>query len=161
MYIYEKYNFRVIFLISALFCVILMVVGQYWLTIPPGIVAILTAFSKTGIHIDPENKRYRQYDSFAGFYLGRWKRLPGPRYVSLVRVILSARRSQPTAVVMPDDKQGVKSYRVNLVVDDDDLRVIPVCRGSLEKMKEEALKLGKKLDLRVLDISTSEKKWML
>jgi hypothetical protein len=40
-------------------------------------------------------------------------------------------------------------------------RYIPICRGPLGKMKEEALRLGRVLNIRVLDYTTHEKKWIL
>jgi len=160
MYVYEKYNFRVISLLTALLCIPLIIRGEYLLALIPGLIAIFTSISKTGIHIDKDKKRYRKYDSFSGIYFGRWKTLPQPEYVTLVRVILSNQRKQPTPVIVPEHTGGVRSYRVNLVVDDED-RYIPVCRGSREDMTREALKLGRILDIRVLDYSTSEKKWIL
>jgi len=42
-----------------------------------------------------------------------------------------------------------------------DKRFIAICHGPKEKMKVEALELGKELDIRVLDYTTREKKWIL
>jgi hypothetical protein len=49
---------------------------------------------------------------------------------------------------------------VNLVVEGKE-RYISICRGRLEPMKAEAIRLGKHLGIRVLDYSTHEKKWIL
>ena len=160
MYVYEKYNFRVISLLMALLCIPLVIYKEYVLAVIPGLIALLTSSSKTGIHIDKEKKRYRKYDRFSGIYFGRWKMLPRPEYVTLVRVILSTRRKQPTPMIVPEYTKGATSYRVNLVVDDED-RFIPVCRGNLDDMTREALELGKILGIRVLDFSTAQKKWIL
>ena len=65
----------------------------------------------------------------------------------------------PSPLVLPENTKRARSYKVNLVVEGDE-RYISICRGSLEKMIEEALRLGKHLDIQVLDYTTSEKKWI-
>jgi hypothetical protein len=40
-------------------------------------------------------------------------------------------------------------------------RYITICRGRLEPMKAEAIRLGEYLQVRVLDYSTHEKKWLM
>jgi len=80
--------------------------------------------------------------------------------VTIVRINLSSSRNLPAPMVLPDDKKGAKSFKVNLVVEGKE-RYINICRGAKEVMTEEALKLGTHLGLRVLDFTTSEKKWIL
>jgi len=62
--------------------------------------------------------------------------------------------------VGPQDKKGARAFKVNLVVEGK-MRYISICRGSLENMTKEALRLGEYLQLRVLDYTTHEKKWIL
>lgn len=125
-----------------------------------GALAALLVFSYQGIRIDGSKRRYMKYDRFLWIHIGRWEDLPPPSYVTLVRINLSSMRNLPSPLVLPDNKKGAKAYKVNLVVDHD-MRYISVCKGSLDKMKEEALALGKALNVRVLDYSTHDKHWIL
>jgi hypothetical protein len=77
-----------------------------------------------------------------------------------VRINLSSNRTGPTPIVVPQDKKGARAFKVNLVVEDK-MRFISICRGSREKMTREAICLGEHLQIRVLDYTTHEKKWIL
>jgi hypothetical protein len=159
MYTYEKYNFRIITLILGLMAFIFLVYNEYIGAIVSLALGILLVYSYQGVKIDGENKRFMKYDRFVKFRIGRWETLPKPSYVTLVRINLSSRRTLPAPMVLPEDKKGAKAFKVNLVVEDD-MRYISICRGSLEKMKEEALKLGRELEIRVLDYTTHDKHWI-
>lgn len=160
MYIYERYNFRIITLVLGLLGFIFLIYNEYIGAIISVVLAVLLAYSYTGVKIDPGEKRFMKYDRFVQFTIGRWESLPTPSYVTLVRINLSSLRTLPSPMVMPENKRGAKSFKVNLVVDDD-MRYITICRGSLGKMTEEALKLGQALGIRVLDYTTHDKKWIL
>ena len=160
MYIYERYNFR---MFTMLFVLMVVIFAVYLEFIGAGIsllFAVFSSISYQGVRIDANQGKYINYDRFLWVRIGRWHSLPTPSYVTIVRINLSSKRTVPSPIVLPEDKKGAKSYKVNLVVEGDQ-RYIPVCRGSLEKMMPEALKLGKHLNVRVLDFTTHEKKWIL
>ncbi len=160
IYQYEKYSFRVVTPLLALIGIASLANGGY---IAGGISLVLgglLAFSYQGVIIDPAKQEYNRYDRFLNFKIGGWKKFPKPSYVTIVRINLSSRRSAPSPIVVPQDKKGARAFKVNLVVEGDE-RFIPVCRGSMEKMTSEALCLGKHLDIRVLDYTAHEKKWIL
>ena len=159
MYTYEKYNFRMITLLLVLLAFIFLVYSEFIGAILSVAIGILFTSSYQGVRIDAENRRYMKYDRFFNLRIGRWEPLPEPEYVTLVRINLSSRRTVPSPIVMPETKLS-KSFKVNLVVKDD-RRYISICRGNITSMKEEALKLGRELDIRVLDYTTHEKKWIL
>jgi len=119
----------------------------------------LVTFSYEGITIDTDGKRYRKYDRFVRLRIGKWQSLPKPSYVTLVRINLKNQKSQNSPIVAPQTGKSSRAVKVNLVVEGD-TRFIAICRGPMEKMKAEALKLGKAMDLRVLDYTTREKKWI-
>lgn len=159
-YRYEKYSFKVVTPLMALIGGAFLANGIY---IGGGIALVLgglSAFSYQGVIIDPEKQAYIRYDRFLNFKIGGWKKFSTPSYVTIVRINLSSRRSAPSPIVVPQDKKGARAFKVNLVVEGDE-RFIPVCRGSRDQMTTEALRLGKHLDLRVLDYTTHEKKWIL
>lgn len=160
MYTYEKYYFRMFTPLLGLMAFIFFLYGEIIGGSVSLVLGVLVSFSYQGITIDPEKKRYMKYDRFFRLHIGRWERLSDPSYVTLVRINLSSFRNLPTPLALPDNRKSAKSYKVNLVVDGKE-RYIPVCRGKLEPMKEEALRLGQLLGVRVLDFSTHEKKWIL
>ena len=159
-YQYEKYNFRVITPLLVLIALTFLFNGAYIVASISFVLTGLTAFSYQGVIIDLSGNRFLKYDRFLTFRIGSWKTLSKPSYVTIVRIKLSNRQTAPSPIVAPEDKKGVRAFKVNLVVEGDE-RFIPVCHGSLEKMTGEALRLGEHLQLRVLDYTTHEKKWIL
>ena len=160
MYIYEKYNFRVFSLMMALLLIIFLVYSEFIGASISLLLGILLSFSYQGIKIDPEKKRYVKYDRFLWLRIGSWEPLSTPFYVTLVRINLSSSRSLPSPMVLPENKKGAKAYKINLVVEGNK-RYINIARGPLEQMTSEALRLGNHLNIRVLDYTTHEKKWIL
>jgi len=160
MYRYEKYHFRMFTPLMILMTVIFMIYAEYIGASITFVLGGLLAFSWQGILIDTVQKKYMKYDRFLGWKIGQWESLSTPSYVTVVRINLSSRRTAPSPIVIPQDKQGARAYKVNLVVEGDK-RFISICHGSLEMMTKEALQLGQYLGIRVLDYTTSEKKWIL
>jgi hypothetical protein len=160
MFKYERYNFRIFTLLFALMAIIFGVNYEFIGMSISLVFAGLLAFSFQGIQIDPESQRYLQYDRFLWIRIGKWMSLSTPSYVTIVRINLSNRRTMASPMVLPEDKKGAKTYKVNLVVDGDE-RYVSICRGSLDLMVSEALRLGKHLNIRVLDYTSHEKKWIL
>lgn len=160
MYNYERYNFRVITLGLGLMAIMFLMYGGYPGAIISLVLAVLTTFSFEGVTIDQKAQRYKKYDRFFRLKIGRWEKLPQPSYVTLVRINLNNQKNLASPIITPQAGKSTRAFKVNLVVEGDK-RFIPICRGSIEKMTEEALKLGKALDLRVLDYTTHDKKWIL
>ena len=160
MYTYEKYYFRLFSPLLGLMALIFFLYGEIIGGTISLALGVLVSFSYQGITIDPVKQRYMKYDRFLRLRIGRWEPLSPPSYVTLVRVNLSSFRNLPSPLALPDNRKSAKSYKVNLVVDGRE-RYVTVCRGKMEPMREEALRLGKLLGIRVLDFSTPEKKWIL
>lgn len=160
MYNYERYNFRVISLLLGLMAFMFLVYAEYTGAIISLALATLVSFSFEGITIDPVRQRFIKYDRFIRFRIGRWESLPKPSYVTLVRINLNNMRNMASPMITPEPGKAARAYKVNLVVEGD-IRFIAICRGPMEKMKNEALKLGQILQIRVLDYTTHDKKWIL
>jgi hypothetical protein len=143
-----------------LIAVIFLVYAEYVGASITFVLGGLLAFSYQGILIDAEKQEYMKYDRFLSWKIGRWESLSTPSYVTIVRINLSSRRTAPSPIVLPQDKKGARAYKVNLVVEGDE-RFVSICRGSLDLMTQEALRLGRYLGIRVLDYTTNEKKWIL
>jgi len=160
MYTYERYNFRIFTLLLALITFIFLAYSEFIGASVSLLVGILISFSYRGTLIDEKKLRYMKYDRFLWVKIGRWESMSVPSYVTVVRINLSSRRTLPSPLALPENKKGAKSYKVNLVVEGDE-RYINVCMGSLDAMITEALRLGKHLNIRVLDYTTHDKKWIL
>lgn len=160
MYTYERYNFRIFTLLLALITFIFLAYSEFIGASVSLLVGILISFSFRGTLIDEKKLRYMKYDRFLWVKIGRWESMSVPSYVTVVRINLSSRRTLPSPLALPENKKGAKSYKVNLVVEGDE-RYINVCMGSLDAMIAEALRLGKHLNIRVLDYTTHDKKWIL
>ncbi len=160
MYRYEKYNFRLFTPLLALMMITFIIYREYIGAAVSLGFGIFSAFSFQGVLIDGEKRRYMKYDRFVRLRIGRWEPFSTPSYVTVVRINLSSQRNMPSPLALPDRSKSAKSFKVNLVVEGRE-RFIPVCRGRLEPMKDEALRLGRYLGIRVLDYSTHEKHWIL
>jgi hypothetical protein len=160
VYKYERYNFRVITPLLVLIALVFLFNGGYIGASVFFVLGALLAVSFQGVIIDLQRKRYLKYDRFLNFRIGSWETLPNPSYVTIVRIKLSSRRTAPSPIVAPEDKKGARAFKVNLVVEGSK-RFIPICHGPQEQMTDEALRLGRHMQLRVLDYTTHEKKWIL
>jgi len=121
-----------------------------------GLIALIIGISaltySSGLEIDVENSRYRNYSKILGYNLGEWKHLPPVKYVSVVRYISSDADSG-------ESDSSDYQYKLILAVDDHK-RVVKLTSLEKEKAIEEALKIGEKFDLKVYDCTSPEKKWI-
>ena len=160
IYTYEKYSFRIFTLLMVFMTFLFLFNSEFIGGAVCILLGVVLSISYQGIQIDPVKQEYLKYDRFLWFRIGRWKSYSKPSYLTIVRINLSSSRNLPAPMLLPDDKKGSKSFKVNLVVEGNE-RYLNICRGAKEAMTEEALKLGTHLGIRVLDFTTSEKKWIL
>jgi len=160
IYRYEKYSFKMITPLFALIAFVFLGNGAYVSASVLFILGGLMAVSYQGVVIDMTKQQYLRYDRFLNYKFGGWKPLGIPSYVTVVRINLTSNRIGPSPMVGPEDRRSARAFKVNLVVEGDE-RYISICRGTLDKMTEEALRLGRFLQVRVLDYTTHNKKWIL
>jgi hypothetical protein len=159
MYTYEKFNIRLMAWFLLLLGVIFTFSGMYTEAAIFGTPGGLFAISFKGFKIDAGKMRIRHYDRFLWFYFGRWQSYPEPQYVTVVSIKLSGKRNAPIAFIIPEGGKASQSYKMNLIVEGKQ-RFIPLTRGNREKLLEEAMIIGKLLDIRVLDYTSHEKQWL-
>lgn len=160
MYSYERFNVRFFPWFLVLLAIIFSVSGMYIESAIFGIPGAVTSFSWTGFNIDPEKRLIRKYDRFMWFYIGNWKPIPQPMYVTVVRVKLSSSRTLPIPMPSTDEGSSSRSYKMNIVINSRD-RFIPLTYGKRMELLEEGLKIARLLNIRLLDYSTSEKRWLV
>lgn len=159
MYTYEKFNLRLFSWFLLFIGIVFTFSGMYTEAALFGTPGALTAISFTGFNIDPEKMLIRKYDRFLWFYFGKWHPIYAPAYVTVVRVMLSGKRMMPMPLVAPDTGRSTRSYKINLVVNTSE-RFIPLAYGNRLIMLEEGLKIAKTLNIKLLDHTTSEKRWL-
>ncbi|MDF1572568.1 MAG: hypothetical protein P1P82_13240 [Bacteroidales bacterium] len=124
-----------------------------------GLPGALTAVSYTGFNIDPEKMRIRKYDRFMWVCIGQWQPIQDPMYVTVVRVMLSGKRTMPLPIIVPQTGRASRTYKINLVVNTRE-RYIPLTYGNRRAMLQEGLKIATLLHIKLLDHTTSEKHWL-
>ncbi len=160
MYTYEKFTVRLFPWFTLILGIFFAATGFYIQSAIFGTFGAFFSISFTGFNIDPEKKVIRQYDRFLWFYYGKWRSYPSPLYVTVVRIKLSGRRVNPLPIAMPGEGKSARSYKLNLVVDGKE-RYISLAHGNRMEMLEEGLKIARTLNIRFLDHSTSEKRWLV
>lgn len=158
MYSYEKFNLRIFPWFLLILCIVFAFTELYKEAIISGALGVIFAVSYSGFNIDPEGMRYRLYDKFLWFYIGTWRPIVRPMYVTVVRIRLSNSRNSPLPFPTPGNTKQSLSYKLSIVVDDR-TRFIPLVNGKREDMLTEGLRIARLLHVKLLDHTTSEKRW--
>ncbi|MEX0987239.1 MAG: hypothetical protein WD052_07155 [Bacteroidales bacterium] len=159
MYTYEKFNIRLFPWFLLILGIIFTLSKMYIEAGISGSIGAISAISFSGFNIDAEKSLIRKYDRFLWFYIGGWREIPKPLYVTVVRIKLSGRRVSPLPLPMPESGKASRAYKLNLVVDGKE-RYISLTYGNRLAMLEEGMKIAKILNIRLLDHTTSEKQWL-
>lgn len=125
-----------------------------------GTFGALFAISFVGFKIDCKLHKIQQYDRFLWFYFGRWRTFSQPLYVTVVRIKVGGRRNSPLPLALPGEGAAARTYKLNLVVDGKE-RYISLAMGKRDQMLNEGLKLARALNIKLLDHTTSEKRWII
>ncbi len=159
MYTYEKFNIQLLPWFALILAIVFLFSKMYMEAGVSGAIALLFCISYTGFNIDPLRGRIRQYDRFLWFYIGNWRPIPTPLYVSVVRIRLSSKRVSPLPLPAPETGKSSRTYKLNIVVEGPE-RYISLTHGKRLEMLEVGLKIARMLHVRLLDQTTSEKRWL-
>ena len=159
MYTYEKFNLQLLPWFALVLAILFLFSGMYMEAGISGAIALLFSISYRGFNLDPQKGLIRQYDRFLWFYIGSWRPIPPPLYVSVVRIRLSSRRVSPMPLPTPETGKSSRTYKLKIVVEGPE-RYISLTHGSRIEMLEEGLKIARLLHIRLLDQTTSEKRWL-
>jgi hypothetical protein len=124
------------------------------------ILTISLFFQTSGFIIDRENNRVKKVRGFWGMKIGKWQKLPEFKYVSLLRVKQGRKSYQASSAMFVQKSSNSNIYKVNLVIDSGTQKVFNLINANKEKAIETGLLVGEYLDLKVLDVTTHEKKWI-
>ncbi|MEX0981134.1 MAG: hypothetical protein WD577_12165 [Bacteroidales bacterium] len=159
MYTYEKFNIQLLPWFALILAILFLFSGMYKEAGISGAIALLFCVSYRGFKIDIQKGLIRQYDRFLWFYIGSWRPIPPPLYVSVVRIRLSSRRVSPMPLPAPETGKSSRTYKLRIVVEGPE-RYISLTHGNRLEMLEEGLKIARLLHVRLLDQTTSEKRWL-
>jgi len=155
----KRFNITLFLIFSfelALFYSVSYVLGGISILLTIGILVI-----KSGIEIDLDNERMRDYVSIFGFELGPWTSIPKLKYISVVRVKLKRKSFKFSADTFGQSSSNKLMFNVNLITEDKRKRYIKVLSAEKEESIATAIKIAELLELKVLDCTSFEKKWIL
>lgn len=154
----KRFNITLFLIFSfelALFYAVSYVLGGISILLTIGILLI-----KSGIEIDLDNERMRDYVSIFGIELGTWTNIPKLKYISIVRVKLKRKSFKFSAVTFGQSSSNKSMFNVNLITEDKRKRYIKVLSAEKEESITTAIKIAELLELKVLDYTSFEKKWI-
>jgi hypothetical protein len=116
----------------------------------------------SGFIIDKENNQIKIVKGIISLRLGKWKKLPEVKYVSLLRVKHIDNLHQTNPALYRPKTTNSSNYLVNLIIKENWQKERPVklISTSQKNAIAEGLKLGEYLNLKVLDQTTHEKRWI-
>ncbi|HKK61712.1 MAG TPA: hypothetical protein VJ951_04080 [Bacteroidales bacterium] len=158
MYTYEKFILRIFPWFLIIVAIIFAFTELYKEAIIAGLFGIILSFSFSGFIIDPDGMRIKKYDRFLWFYIGSWKPIVNPLYITVVRIRVSNKRNSPLPFPTPDSGKGGLTFKMNLILDDKE-RYIALANGKRYEMLTEGIKIARLLKIKLLDHTTSKKKW--
>lgn len=125
------------------------------------LLGVFALYARTGFIIDFDQKRYRRYIRFFFLQFGSWEFLPEINYIAIVRVRMSTLKFRPSEVSFrqTDDSFDI-AYDVNLIFSNSNKRFQKVFNGELNEAMQLTTDLAKKMNLKIYDCSTSQKKWV-
>lgn len=123
------------------------------------IVVFFVLFKTTGFILDKESSKVKMISGYAGIKMGKWYRLPQMQYVSLLRIKQASNSGSGSAIVK--NSRGSYGYQVNLIVQvHKEKRPFKLMTTNVKRAKEEGVKLGEFLNLKVLDSTTHNRQWI-
>ena len=125
------------------------------------IISAISSLSSAGLEIQPTTNVMRSYRSIGTFTIGRWNTLPKIEYIAVVRMIQGKKTFHASSVSIVQVPTNEHIYHLNFVLNPNKNDIIKLSAGSSEKMIEIALLLGKQMNLKVLDFTTPQHKWLL
>lgn len=159
MYTYERFSLQLVPWFALILGIVFLIAGMYLEAAVATAIGLPLCISYRGFNIDPQKNLVRKYDRFLMLYIGGWRPIPSPLYVSVVRIRLSSRRITPMPFPTPESGRSARTYRLSIVVDSRE-RYISLTNGKRPEMLEEGLKIARLLQVKLLDHTTSEKRWL-
>ena len=121
------------------------------------VLTIMSFSYKSGLEITKASQ-IRNYISIFGHSFGKWTNIPEIEYVSVVR--LNQNKWIATGGFLGQKQSNNKIYNVRLIPKSNNSRAIKLISTSKEKALAYAIEIGNLIDIKVLDYSESNSKWV-
>lgn len=125
------------------------------------ILASIVSLTSAGWEIEGTTSLIRSYRALGPVTIGKWYSLPKIEYIAVVRMIQGKKTFHASSVSIVHVPTDEYTYHLNLVINPHKNDVIKLTAGSMDRMVELAIVLGKQMNLKVLDFTTPQHKWIL
>ena len=124
------------------------------------VISAIYSLTSTGKEINTSKKSIRDFRKLGKLTYGKWIDLPPIKYIAVVRMLRGKKSFHASSVSIVQMATDEYVYVLNLVVDPVKNDTIKLLEGSLNESISSALKLGEMLNLKVLDFTTPDHKWI-
>lgn len=147
--------FILLFIIWAVLCFwVYYSFGENWLIFTVVVGFFLRYFIRVRLEIDTNSKQYRSVLNLFGIAIGKWISLEELSHVQIGGIIEYKKKENATT----DNYQQTKKIQVRLIFR---TKTLVVWEGNdKEEAKEAGIFLGKNLNLKILDATQREFKWL-
>lgn len=156
-----KPGFTIYRFIGLLLGLALFYLANEWIGVGVMVLAGVIALTSTGKEIDPLTNRMRDFISIDKWSIGKWDALPEIKYIAVVRMVKAKKKFHVSSVSIVQERSDERVYQLNLVVNPHKNNVIRLSVGEMQDSLNQAVVLGKMMNLKVLDFTTPEHKWIL
>lgn len=119
------------------------------------------ALTTSGKEIDFASRKIRNYTSLGNLTFGSWDNLPKIEYIAVVRMIKGKKKFHASSVSVVQEPSTDYLYHLNFVVNPHKQETYKICNyDEGEQALKHALELGKSMNLKVLDFTTPNHKWI-
>lgn len=124
------------------------------------LISSIFTLTSSGKEIDTIGLRTRNFTSLGNLFYGKWEKLPQIKYIAVVRMLQGKKSFHASSVSIIQVPTDQYVYQLNFVVDVEKKEIIKLCEGEMTATIGQALQLGEMMNLRVLDFSTPDHKWI-
>lgn len=119
------------------------------------------ALTSSGKEINTDTRKIRNYTALGNLTYGTWKNLPKIEYIAVVRMIKGKKKFHASSVSVVQEPSNDYLYHLNFVVNPHKQETYKICNyDECEQALKHALELGKSMNLKVLDFTTPNHKWI-
>ena len=154
-----KYNKSLMLRMFSFVVIVLSIASVLYVSIGC-ILFVLTALffiaQNPGFQIDFENKKYRNTNMIGDHSFGNWQKLPGIKYITVFKTVITGRVYGMGATSTRTKEEVIL---VNFVYSKNK-RLTAYKTNNIEDAFEKAVLFSKKLNLKIFDATSKDKKWI-
>lgn len=119
------------------------------------------ALTTSGKEINTSTHKIRNFTALGNLTYGTWEKLPKIEYIAVVRMIKGKKKFHASSVSVVQEPSNDYLYNLNFVINPHKQETYKICSfDECEKALSHGLELGKSMNLKVLDFTTPNHKWI-